>query len=321
MTRVRFRTITNGHLHIGARARHSSTGSTRKRPAASFCSALKTPICRPLRTNQPASIIEGMQWLGLAYDERSFFSRPTPTAHRAAANKLVAAGKHRDFTPKAERDDATVKQGIADRARAFRRRVDLRNNPYRDLPQAESDQRAAAGEPFAVPPENSARRQDSISQTSCTASGTRLFRDRGSGAAALRRPSLQPLGCDDDIEMGITHVIRGQDHLTNTHKQVLLYQALGAEVPLLHLPLILRRTRKLSNENTAKWFPDNLSRPWFCTGFRNFGAVRRRLTAKRFFPLASSSRSFLLNTSIALPPFSIFRKTMRAIGPTKRRCG
>ncbi|MCV5825083.1 glutamate--tRNA ligase family protein, partial [Escherichia coli] len=44
----------------------------------------------------------------------------------------------------------------------------------------------------------------------------------------------------DDIEMGITHVIRGQDHLTNTHKQILIYQALGAKVPeFAHLPLIL----------------------------------------------------------------------------------
>src|SRR4029079_2064994 len=44
----------------------------------------------------------------------------------------------------------------------------------------------------------------------------------------------------DDIEMGITHVIRGQDHLTNTHKQILLYQAFGAAVPkFAHLPLIL----------------------------------------------------------------------------------
>ena len=44
----------------------------------------------------------------------------------------------------------------------------------------------------------------------------------------------------DDIEMGITHVIRGQDHLTNTHKQILLYQAFGADVPqFAHLPLIL----------------------------------------------------------------------------------
>ncbi|MCV5949760.1 glutamate--tRNA ligase family protein, partial [Escherichia coli] len=44
----------------------------------------------------------------------------------------------------------------------------------------------------------------------------------------------------DDIEMGITHVIRGQDHLTNTHKQILIYQALGAKVPeFAHLLLIL----------------------------------------------------------------------------------
>ena len=55
----------------------------------------------------------------------------------------------------------------------------------------------------------------------------------------------------DDIEMGITHVIRGQDHLTNTHKQILLYQAFGAPVPqFAHLPLILAPNKaKLSKRN------------------------------------------------------------------------
>ncbi|HKP13813.1 MAG TPA: glutamate--tRNA ligase family protein, partial [Blastocatellia bacterium] len=60
----------------------------------------------------------------------------------------------------------------------------------------------------------------------------------------LRSGDLSPLYnlsvVVDDIEMGITHVIRGQDHLTNTHKQVLIYEALGAAVPkFAHLPLIL----------------------------------------------------------------------------------
>jgi glutamyl-tRNA synthetase len=60
----------------------------------------------------------------------------------------------------------------------------------------------------------------------------------------LRSGDLSPLYnlsvVVDDIEMGITHVIRGQDHLTNTHKQILIYEALGAPVPVFaHLPLIL----------------------------------------------------------------------------------
>src|SRR5436853_258779 len=59
----------------------------------------------------------------------------------------------------------------------------------------------------------------------------------------LRSGDLSPLYnlsvVVDDIEMGITHVIRGQDHLTNTHKQVLIYEALGTPVPVFgHLPLI-----------------------------------------------------------------------------------
>jgi glutamyl-tRNA synthetase len=58
----------------------------------------------------------------------------------------------------------------------------------------------------------------------------------------------------DDIEMSITHVIRGQDHLTNTHKQVLLYEALGKPVPqFAHLPLIMAPGReKLSKRKHGR---------------------------------------------------------------------
>ena len=71
----------------------------------------------------------------------------------------------------------------------------------------------------------------------------------------------------DDIEMGITHVIRGQDHLTNTHKQILLYEALGASVPhFAHLPLILAPNKgKLSKRKHGEVVSVNhLSRSRLC---------------------------------------------------------
>ena len=115
----------------------------------------------------------------MTYDEEIVFQSANADKHRAAANKLVEEGKaYRDFTPKAERDDATVKQGIADRARAHSAEgVDPRSNPFRDLSKEESDQRAAAGEPFAVrlkvPREGKTHFEDIV----YGATGTRLFRD------------------------------------------------------------------------------------------------------------------------------------------------
>jgi glutamyl-tRNA synthetase len=81
----------------------------------------------------------------------------------------------------------------------------------------------------------------------------------------------------DDIEMSITHVIRGQDHLTNTHKQILLYQALGAPVPqFAHLPLILAPNKaKLSKRKHGEVvsLTTYRDRGFVPAAFRNFLAL------------------------------------------------
>ncbi|MDX6383308.1 MAG: glutamyl-tRNA synthetase, partial [Blastocatellia bacterium] len=81
----------------------------------------------------------------------------------------------------------------------------------------------------------------------------------------------------DDIEMGITHVIRGQDHLTNTHKQILLYQALGAEIPrFAHLPLIMAPNKsKLSKRKHGEVvsLTTYRDRGFVPAAFRNFLAL------------------------------------------------
>ncbi|HEX6186323.1 MAG TPA: glutamate--tRNA ligase, partial [Pyrinomonadaceae bacterium] len=192
------------------------------------------------------SILEGLAWVGIGdYDEEIVFQSRNADKHREAAARLVREGKaYRDFTPKGERSDSNVKQEIAERARHASEGAgtDHRANPYRDLPAEESDRRAVAGEPFAVrlkvSPEGQTRFADAVygEQT----------RDHSEieDLVLLRSGDLSPLYnlsvVVDDIEMGITHVIRGQDHLTNTHKQVLIYEALGAPIPTFaHLPLIL----------------------------------------------------------------------------------
>ena len=105
----------------------------------------------------------------------------------------------------------------------------MRDNPYRDLSAEESDARAAAGEPFAI--------RLKVGETGKTAFEDLVYGLQEREYAdtedlVLLRVDGHPLYnlavvCDD-IEMGITHVIRGQDHLTNTHKQILIYEALGA---------------------------------------------------------------------------------------------
>src|ERR1041385_2172326 len=242
-TRVRFAPSPTGYLHIGAARSALFNWLYARKVGGKFLLRIEDTDLQRSTDESTQSIIEGLEWLGLDYDEEKVFQSDNADKHRAAARKLVEEGKaYRDFTPKEQREDKNVKRDIAERARAHAAEgIDHRRNPFRDLPKNESDRRAAAGEPFAI-------------RLKVAAVGASHFADIVYGEQdrsyseiedlVLLRSDGHPLYnlsvVIDDIEMRITHVIRGQDHLTNTHKQILIYQALGAPVPqFAHLPLIL----------------------------------------------------------------------------------
>lgn len=278
--RVRFAPSPTGYLHIGAARSALFNWLFAQKTGGKFLLRIEDTDLQRSTDESTRSIIEGLEWLGLTYDEEIVFQSANADKHRAAAYKLVEEGKaYRDFTPKADRDDATVKQGIADRARAHSAEgVDPRGNQFRDLSKEESDQRAAAGEPFAV-------------RLKIPREGKTHFEDMVYGPQerdyseiedlVLLRSDSHPLYnlsvVIDDIEMGITHVIRGQDHLTNTHKQILLYEALGASVPhFAHLPLILAPNKgKLSKRKhgEAVSLTTYRDRGFVPAAFRNFLAL------------------------------------------------
>ena len=157
--------------------------------------------------------------------------------------------------------------------------MDQRSNPFRDLPREESDRRAAAGEPFAirlkVSVEGQTRFDDIVygPQERSHSEIEDLVLLRSEGGHPLYNLSV----VIDDIEMGITHVIRGQDHLTNTHKQILIYEALGATVPrFAHLPLILAPNKsKLSKRKHGEVvsLTTYRDRGFVPAAFRNFLAL------------------------------------------------
>jgi glutamyl-tRNA synthetase len=244
--RVRFAPSPTGYLHIGSARTALFNWLYARAQGGRFLLRVEDTDLQRSTEESTRSILEGLAWLGISdYDEEIVFQSRNADQHREAALGLVREGKaYRDFTPKGERTDANVKQEIAERARTASEGTgtDHRANPYRDLTLEESEQRAAAGEPFAVrlkvSTEGQTRFVDAVygEQT----------RDHSEieDLVLLRSGDLSPLYnlsvVVDDIEMGITHVIRGQDHLTNTHKQALIYGALGAPIPTFaHLPLIL----------------------------------------------------------------------------------
>jgi glutamyl-tRNA synthetase len=241
--RVRFAPSPTGYLHIGAARTALFNWLYARHVGGKFLLRIEDTDLQRSTEESTRSIIEGLKWIGLDYDEQLVFQSDNAQKHRDAAYRLLKEGKaYRDFTPRKQRDDEAVKQGVAERARAQSLEgVDPRSNPFRDLSREESDQRAAAGEPFAVrlkvPVEGSTKFQDVVyglqERSYSEIEDLVLLRSEGN-------PLYNLSVVIDDIEMGITHVIRGQDHLTNTHKQVLLYQAVGAPIPTFaHLPLIL----------------------------------------------------------------------------------
>ena len=278
--RVRFAPSPTGYLHIGAARSALFNWLYAKKTGGKFLLRIEDTDLHRSTDQSTRSIIDGMEWLGLVYDEEIVFQSANADKHRAAAYKLVAEGKaYRDFTPKADRDDATIKQGIAERARAQSAAgTDHSGNPFREQAQEESDKRAAGGEPFAV-------------RLKIAPTGKTHFEDLVFGPQerdyteiedlVLLRSDGHPLYnlsvVIDDIEMQITHVIRGQDHLTNTHKQVLLYEALGASVPLFaHLPLILAPNKgKLSKRKHGEVvsLTTYRDRGFIPAAFRNFLAL------------------------------------------------
>jgi glutamyl-tRNA synthetase len=155
---------------------------------------------------------------------------------------LLEEGKaYRDFTPKADPGEKSIKQAIVDRARANQGIKSMRDNEFRELSKESSDARAATGEPFAirlkVPLEGKTSFEDAVygplERNYDEIEDLVLLRSDG-------HPLYNLAVVCDDIEMDITDVIRGQDHLTNTHKQILIYEALGSKPPkFAHLPLIL----------------------------------------------------------------------------------
>jgi len=279
--RVRFAPSPTGYLHIGAARTALFNWLYARKHGGTFLLRIEDTDMQRSTDESTRSIIEGLAWLGLDYDEEIVFQSANADKHRAAALRLIEAGRaYRDFTPKAERADTNIKQEIAARARfaASEGTADHRSNLFRDLSPEESNARAAAGEPFAVRLKVA---RDGRSRFEDAVYGTQERDYSEIEDLVLLRSDGHPLYnlsvvCDD-IEMRITDVIRGQDHLTNTHKQILIYEALGAPVPrFAHLPLILAPNKaKLSKRKHGEVvsLTTYRDRGFVPAAFRNFLAL------------------------------------------------
>ena len=236
MPRVRFAPSPTGYLHIGsARTFIFNWLYARHNQGTMILRIDDTDLDRNTDVSLQ-SIYEGLEWLSLGWDEH-YRQSERLELHRKMANAILDKGlAYRDFTPMTTAGDGDDEAGRTQGQW-------LANPGMRELSQEESDRRAAAGEPFVVRyrvPRGTSRVirfDDGVYGPQTKEAGDiedfALLRSNG-------MPTYHMASCADDADLAITNIIRGQDHLTNTFKHVLIFEALGAAAPAFaHLPLLI----------------------------------------------------------------------------------
>lgn len=231
--RVRFAPSPTGFLHVGSARTFIFNWLYARHNAGTMILRLDDTDVERNTQSSVDSIFEGLRWLNLSWDEE-YKQSARLELHRKTAWAIFEKGlAYRDFTPAHTGDsEKSGTQGTW-----------LFNPGARELSSPESDRRAKAREPFAlrfrVPRESG----QTVKFTDA------VYGEQAKAAAdiedfALLRsdgmPTYHLASCADDADLRISHIIRGQDHLTNTFKHVLIFEAAGFAPPqFAHLPLLV----------------------------------------------------------------------------------
>ena len=231
--RVRFAPSPTGFLHVGSARTFIFNWLYARHNHGTMVLRLDDTDLERNTEASTRSIFDGLRWLALDWDEE-YKQSERLDLHRAAAERLLKKNlAYRDFTPAhATDDDNSSAQGAW-----------LFNPGMREMSREASDRRAAAGEPFAL----RYRVPRSEGRILHFVDGVYGAQSRPAGEvedfALLRSdgmPTYHLASCVDDADLAISHIIRGQDHLTNTYKHLLIFEALGAPPPhFAHLPLLV----------------------------------------------------------------------------------
>lgn len=272
-TRLRFPPSPTGYLHIGG-ARTALYNWLYARQTGGKL-ILRIEDTDSDRSSQESidGILEGLQWLGIDYDEGPYFQTEFAADHLQAAESLLANGHgYKCFCTKEELDAKREAALAAKKPLGYDRSC-------RDLSPEEVAAKEIAGIPyvvrFKVPDREGPLGYDDkilgrIESDYAEIDDFVVVRSNG-------KPLYLLCNVVDDIRDRITHVIRGQDHMTNTLKQVLLYEALGARLPVFaHMPLTLdTKKAKISKRShgeivAVQFYRDAGFIPW---AFNNFLAL------------------------------------------------
>lgn len=232
MTKIvtRFAPSPTGYLHIGSARTALFNYLFAKHNDGKFLLRIEDTDKQRSTKEATDAIFNSLKWLGLDWDDDVVFQSARNELHKAAALKLVEnGGAYYCFTPQEDIDN--LREAAAQNKQHF-----IFKSPWRDVDPATY--------PNDIKP---------VVRLKAPREGVTIIRDHLQGDVVIHNDHLDDMVLlrgdgtatymlavvIDDHDMGVTHIIRGDDHLTNAARQILLYQAFGFEVPVMvHIPLI-----------------------------------------------------------------------------------
>ena len=244
---VRFAPSPTGYLHIGGARTALFNWLYAKKNDGKFLLRIEDTDLERSKSEYIDQITDALSWLGLDWDDDIVLQSKNKSRHEEVVHQMIEAGTaYRCFLSKEELDDLRKKS--EEKKELFRV-----PKTYRDCSLDEQQALIDDGKSFTV----RLKIPEGITEFSDLVYGTIKVDNKELDDFIIARsdgsPTYNFVVAIDDSDMNITHVIRGDDHLANTPKQILVYQALGLEIPTFaHLPMILGSDKKrLSKRHAA----------------------------------------------------------------------
>ncbi len=230
--RLRFAPSPTGYLHVGGARTALFNWLFARHYDGTLALRIEDTDLERSTPEMVEGILEGLRWLGIDWDEGPIFQTNRMELYRSAAGHLIESGHAYYCSCSKEQLEQQRAQGVAEGR--------VPRDPCRNLSAEEAQQRLNARPAairFAVPEEGSTAFDDAVFGRVEVANSEIedfvLLRSDGA-------PTYHLSVVVDDLDMRISHIVRGADHLSNTPKQVMLYEALGHHLPVFaHVPLIL----------------------------------------------------------------------------------
>ena len=271
--RVRLAPSPTGTLHIGTARTAVFNWLFARNQGGTFILRVEDTDTERSKAEYTDNILAGLKWLGLDWDEGPFFQSQRLDLYKQAVQTLLDNGlAYRCYCTPDELEAMREAQRAAKQAPRY-------DNRHRNLTDAERDAYEAEGRTAVIRFKIDDDREiawndmvrDRVSWNTNDLGGDMVIA-RAANAGEVGQPLYNLAVVVDDIDMKISHVIRGEDHIANTAKQILLYEALGATVPeFAHTPLILNeKGAKLSKRDGVTSVSDFQARGYTAAAIGNY---------------------------------------------------